>query len=365
MLVHLIIGTRPNIIKAAPVYKELSKLDGIDLELIHTGQHYDSKMKDIFFDDLKLPNPSCFLDGKGSTHSEQTGKIMMKYEQYCFHHRPDLIVVFGDVDSTLACSLVGSKMNIPIAHVESGLRSFDRMMPEEINRVLTDQLSKFLFTTSPEAEENLLKEGRSKKQIYYVGNTMIDSLIDLNHHFDTSNVRNDLGIKESYSLMTFHRPSNVDSPQNLNSIINSIIDLSKIITCVFPIHPRTKIMLDKLSLTEKMGNEVNIIITGPLRYIDFMSLEKKASLVITDSGGIQEETTFLGVPCLTVRDTTERPITITKGSNKLIGNSYSNIVNEAKIAMKLDRNKVVIPPLWDGKASNRISEIIKNCYNIN
>ncbi len=365
MLVHLIIGTRPNFIKATPVYKELLKLDGIRLQLIHTGQHYDSKMKDIFFDDLKLPNPTCFLNGKGSTHSEQTGKIMMKYEQYCLHHRPDLIVVFGDVDSTLACSLVAAKLRIRLAHVESGLRSFDRKMPEEINRLLTDQLSDILFTTSPECHDNLLKEGISLSKIHFVGNTMIDSLITFRKSFDKSLIHKKLSIDDSYALLTFHRPSNVDNHDNLRLLILSLIELSDTIKCVFPVHPRTSRMLDRLSLTNKLQGKKNMIITDPLGYIDFMNLQKGASIVITDSGGIQEETTYFGVPCLTVRDTTERPITISLGTNRLIGMSYSNIVNEVQQTLKRKPEKrKKVPELWDGKASQRIKEIIKNNFNL-
>ena len=362
MIVHLITGTRPNVVKAAPVYKELSKLVNINLSLVHTGQHYDPNMKDVFFKDLRLFGPDIHLNAKGSTHASQTASIMNKYENYISDKRPDLIIVFGDVNSTLACSIVASKMNIPIAHVESGLRSFDRKMPEEINRVLTDQLSELLFTTSPEAKVNLIKEGKSKNQIHFVGNTMIDTLLRLNNKFDDSEILYRLNILEPFVLMTFHRPSNVDDPRNLKALINSIRKLSKEFDCIFPIHPRTKKLLNEISMYNDLMNDNKIRLLDPLGYIDFMSLQKKSSVVITDSGGIQEESSYFGVPCLTVRDSTERPITITKGSNKLIGNSYGNIVQEAKKSIKIKRKKNSIQDLWDGKASERIAGIINRKY---
>tara|TARA_B100000315_G_scaffold253043_1_gene291080 strand:+ start:1285 stop:2382 length:1098 start_codon:yes stop_codon:yes gene_type:complete len=365
VIIHLIIGARPNFIKAAPVYKELSTLYNINLSLVHTGQHYDKNMKDVFFKDLNLSEPNINLNAKGSSHASLIASIMCKYEEYIRNELPDLIVVFGDVDSTLACSLVASKMNIPIAHIESGLRSFDRTMPEEINRVLTDQLSQLLFTTSPEAEGNLLKEGKLKEQIFFVGNTMIDSLIALNNHFDKIDVHKKLNINDSYCLMTFHRPSNVDNQKNLNSLVKSIIEVSERLTCIYPVHPRTKKSLDRLSLTEKLNSESNIIITEPLRYIDFMSLQKKASVIITDSGGIQEESSYFGVPCLTVRDSTERPITVSVGTNKIIGTSYSNIFYEVELVLnKRFNGKINIPELWDGKASERIRKVFQENFNL-
>jgi|TARA_Y100000294_G_scaffold35990_1_gene31515 UDP-N-acetylglucosamine 2-epimerase (non-hydrolysing) len=361
MIVHLITGTRPNVVKAAPVYKELSKLVNINLSLVHTGQHYDPNMKDVFFKDLRLFGPDIHLNAKGSTHASQTASIMCEYEDYAKNEIPDIIVVFGDVDSTLACSLVASKLQIPIAHVESGLRSFDRSMPEEINRVLTDQLSQYLFTTSPEAEGNLLKEGKSKEQIFFVGNTMIDSLEVLKNQFDKSKIIENLNITLPFALMTFHRPSNVDSPENLNLLVDSIIKLSKLIVCVFPVHPRTKKLLKRFSLIENLENENNLIITNPLGYIDFMSIQKRASVVITDSGGIQEESTYFGVPCLTVRNSTERPITVNQGTNKIIGTSYKNIIHEVELILSNTfKRKGIIPELWDGHASNRINDIFRS-----
>ena len=313
---------------------------------------------------LNLSEPCISLNAKGSTHASKTGSIMCEYEDYIIDNTPDLIIVFGDVDSTLACSLVASKLKIPIAHVESGLRSFDRSMPEEINRVLTDQLSQYLFTTSPEAEGNLLKEGKSKEQIFFVGNTMIDSLEALKNQFDKSIIIEKLNITLPFALMTFHRPSNVDSRENLNLLVDSIIKLSKIIVCVFPVHPRTKKSLDKLGLTEKINYINNIILTEPLRYIDFMCLQKNAAVVITDSGGIQEESTYFGVPCLTVRNSTERPVTVSMGTNKIIGTSYSNIVDEVELVLGkrfIDNNK--IPDLWDGNSSERIANIFFDYIN--
>lgn len=322
-------------------------------------------MKDVFFKDLKLSEPNVNLNAKGSTNSSNTASIMYKYENYISDKIPDIIVVFGDVDSTLACSLVASKMNIPIVHVESGLRSFDRTMPEEINRVLTDQLSELLFTTSPEAKENLLNEGKSENQIYFVGNTMIDSLCSLNNEFNNSVIMDTLGVDDKFALITIHRPSNVDNSVNINLLVDSIINLSKVIKCIFPVHPRTKKVFDNLYITEKMNSQKNILLTSPLGYIDFMSLQKRASVVITDSGGVQEETTYFGVPCLTVRNSTERPVTVSLGTNNIIGTSYNNIVDEINLVLsKPIVRKRQIPELWDGKASQRIKKIFQHKYNL-
>jgi len=321
-------------------------------------------MKEIFFKDLNFPKSVINLNVKEDQHSSQTASIMCKYDDYIIDNIPDLVIVFGDVDSTLACSLVASKMNIPIAHVESGLRSFDRSMPEEINRVLTDQMSELLFTTSPEAKNNLLKEGKTENQIFYVGNTMIDSLVSLNDKFDKSKIINKLNINGEFALITFHRPSNVDDPKNITLLVQSIIELSENIICIFPVHPRTKKSMDILNLTEKINDKKNIIITEPLGYIDFMKLQKDSFVVITDSGGIQEESTYFGVPCLTVRDSTERPITVLHGTNKIIGTTYSNIINEVrKLSIENLSEKRKIPDLWDGKASSRISKIVNQYIN--
>ena len=364
MLVHLITGTRPNLVKAVPVFKALTHIKKATFSLIHTGQHFDHSMKEVFFKDLDISDSVIQLDGRGLSHASQTASIMCKYENYIINQTPNLIIVFGDVDSTLACSLVASKMNIPIAHVESGLRSFDRTMPEEINRVLTDQLAQLLFTTSPEAEENLLKEGKCQDQIFFVGNTMIDCLEFFKNKFDKSKIIKKLNVQTSYALMTFHRPSNVNNAQNLYSLVNSIIALSKVIVSIFPVHPRTRKLLNSLSLTQKLKDENNIILTEPLGYIDFMRLQKKASVIITDSGGIQEESTYFGIPCLTVRDSTERPITVTNGTNKIIGTSYSNIVDEVELVLgKQYIGKRKIPDLWDGNSSERISNILFDYIN--
>jgi UDP-N-acetylglucosamine 2-epimerase (non-hydrolysing) len=365
MNLDLILGARPNFVKAANVYNQLSLLDKLDISIIHTGQHYDYLMKDIIISDLKLPKPKINLNGRGSIKSSLIASIMVQYTNYLNDRTPDLIMVFGDVDSTLACSLVASRKNIPIVHIESGLRSFDRTMPEEINRILTDQLSDYLFTTSPEAKENLLNEGKSENQIYFVGNTMIDSLYTLNNEFNNSKIMNTLGIDDKFALITIHRPSNVDNTENINFLVESLIDLSKIIKCIFPVHPRTKNVFDKLFITQNLNSEKNILLINPLGYIDFMSLQKRASVVITDSGGVQEESTYFGVPCLTVRNSTERPITLSFGTNKIIGTSYNNIVDEVKLVLsKPIANKIKIPQLWDGKASRRIKKIFKSNFNL-
>ena len=320
-------------------------------------------MSDVFIQELNMKKPDINLEVGSGLHGQQTGKILELYEKVLIREKPDMIIVFGDVNSTIACALAAAKLAIPISHVESGLRSFDWNMPEEINRVLTDKLSKLLFTTSPEAKDNLINEGISEKNIHFVGNTMIDSLIEFQHKFNKSNIRKDLDIQDEYALITLHRPSNVDNKNNLIELINSIKTTSKIIPCIFPIHPRTKNKLKSANLYNTLNKNKRIKLINPIGYIDFMCLQMNARVVLTDSGGIQEETTFFGIPCITVRNNTERPITISNGTNKLIGTEYYIIPDtvEASINVK-HQEKFSIPSLWDGKSADRISKILDFTY---
>ena len=360
--IHLVVGARPNFIKANPVYQSLDQLNTFDLTLINTGQHYDQNMSKIFIQELGMKNPDINMEVGGGRHGEQTGKIISLYEKILIEKKPNMIIVFGDVNSTIACSLAAAKLGIPIAHVESGLRSFDWNMPEEINRVLTDRLSTVLFTTSPEAKDNLINEGISTKRIHFVGNTMIDSLVKFQQKFEQSKIRNSLDMNGDYALITFHRPSNVDNKSKLKKLMNAIQDVSNIISCIFPIHPRTKKMLESSKLYNELHNNNNIRLIEPIGYIDFMCLQKNASIVLTDSGGIQEESTFFGIPCITVRKNTERPITISKGTNKLIGTNYSRILEAVTTSINQNNDENSIPPLWDGKAAARISSILETYF---
>lgn len=353
-----VVGARPNFIKIAPVHRAFEKYsDDIKHIICHTGQHFDDKMSKIFFEELHMPKPDYFLGLGGGSHAVQTARIMVEFEKILLNEKPDLVIVPGDVNSTLAASLVAAKLHIPVAHVESGLRSFDRKMPEEINRVLADEISDFLFVTEESGLHNLENEGVDKSKVYFTGNVMIDSLINFMPFIDKSGVINELGLeKENYILTTFHRPSNVDKEEELQDLVSAINELADLSKIVFPIHPRTKNNLEKFGLINSIKE--NVIILEPLGYIDFLNLTKNAMLVITDSGGIQEETTFLGVQCITVRDNTERPITSEIGTNHMIGTDLRSVVDAAKeiVGGKIKRGR--IPELWDGKAADRIAEII-------
>ena len=358
--IHLVVGTRPNYIKAFPVYQKLLKLKRYNLKLINTGQHYNHNMSTLFFNEFKIKSPDINLQVGSGSHGLQTSEIMKRYEKVLLDDLPILVIVFGDVNSTLACALVASKLNVAVAHIESGLRSFDRSMPEEINRVLTDQISDLLFITSKEAEINLNNEGISSNKIHFVGNTMIDSLLEHRKLFMSSSIIDELNIDSQYALMTFHRPSNVDREGNLKILVRALEKVSDIYDCIFPVHPRTKSKLSDFGLLDRLRLNPRFHILDPIGYIDFMRLQKDASVIITDSGGLQEESTFLGVPCLTVRDTTERPITVSHGTNKLIGTGYINILDEVKQTKPVKGEQ--IPDLWDGKAGERIARIISKYY---
>jgi len=356
--IDLIVGARPNFIKAFPVYEELVKVENLDLRLINTGQHYDKNMADIFFKQLNMKKPDIDLMVGSGSHAEQTGKIMMGMEKVLLENRPDLVIVFGDVNSTVAVALAASKLHIPIAHVEAGLRSFDRTMPEEINRVLTDQISDYLFITSPEAKDNLLKEGKKEDQIFFVGNTMIDSLVKFEKFFDSREFLKKLNfVFQDYILVTIHRPANVDVTMKLNELIDALNIISESQPIIWPVHPRIKKIIDKYAV----NLNANIFITEPIGYLEFMGLQKNAKMIITDSGGVQEESTFFGVPCYTVRDNTERPVTVNQGTNILAGTNFTTLPNII-FNNKKDKRRNAIPPLWDGKSSERIKSVIINYF---
>lgn len=350
----LVVGARPNFMKAAPLYHIIKKQNKINVILLHTGQHYDYEMSQIFFEDLDLPKPDYFLNVKSGSHAEQTAKIMVEFEKVLLKESPDMVVVFGDVNSTVACSLVAKKMQILNVHVEAGLRSYDDTMPEEINRRITDSISDLLLTPSKDANSNLLKEGIDKEKIFLVGNIMIDSLIVASNKIvDEENILNKFCVKKKeYCLITIHRPSNVDDKQKLSQIISRINRISRKIASIFPVHPRTSKNLQEWKV--KVGTQVKLVL--PLGYREFITLEKNAGLVITDSGGIQEETTFLGIPCLTLRPNTERPITIKLGTNKLV--TEQTLIDEVDFILTYKNRKRKIPPLWDGQTALRISDIL-------
>ncbi len=361
MKATLVVGARPNFMKAAPLMREFAARDGIEARLVHTGQHYDANMSKIFFEELELPEPDIYLGIGSGSHAEQTAKVMVEFEKVVLEDRPDVIIVVGDVNSTVACSLVGSKLWIPVAHVESGLRSFDLAMPEEINRMVTDILSRFCFTTSPEAETNLMKEGVGEERIFFVGNIMIDSLMNFVDKADGSAILNRLGLVEKeYMLVTLHRPSNVDNPDELRELFAMLSRLAERMPIVLPIHPRTKKMLESADPPIALSEQLNLI--GPAGYLEFVGMMKTAGIVVTDSGGIQEETTVLGVPCVTVRENTERPITIEVGTNILAGTDPARV--EAAVNGILDNGigDHSLPPLWDGKTAGRIADILEKHF---
>jgi UDP-N-acetylglucosamine 2-epimerase (non-hydrolysing) len=345
-----VVGARPNFMKAAPVLRALSERDGIRQSLIHTGQHYDQKLSDVFFSQLGMPDPDVNLGVGSGSHAAQTAEVMRRFEPVILERKPDVVLVYGDVNSTVAAALVCSKLLISVAHVEAGLRSFDKTMPEEINRIVTDRLADLLFTPSGDGDANLRNEGVAPERIHNVGNVMIDSLVRLlPAALQTSKDK----LPERYVLVTLHRPSNVDDSKRLKSILDTLLEVSRHLDVVFPVHPRTRqritefgLQIDKLHLLE------------PVPYIEFLALQKGAEVVITDSGGIQEETTYLGVPCLTIRENTERPITVTLGTNILVGQDRERLRLELSKILTGKKKRGEIPPLWDGHAGDRIADIL-------
>lgn len=345
-----VVGARPNFMKVAPVRAALAERNGVQQVLVHTGQHYDAFMSDIFFRQLEIPEPDFNLEVGSGSHAQQTAEIMMRMEPVILETKPDMVLVYGDVNSTVAAALVCSKLLIPIGHVEAGLRSFDKTMPEEINRVLTDRVADHLFTPSVDGDENLLREGVAPEKIHLVGNVMIDTLVRLLPYADSNTLA-----EKSYVLVTLHRPSNVDDPKELTKILGALNAIASGIDIVFPVHPRTRQMMRELTGIT-LSSRLRIV--DPVGYVEFLGLQRKAALVITDSGGIQEETTFLGVPCITVRENTERPVTVTLGTNILVGRDMERLKAEAKKVLAGDVKAGSIPPLWDGKAGQRIADVL-------
>lgn len=345
--------------KVAPVVRQMAKHPQEFAQmLVHTGQHYDDNMSKIFFDELELPRPDVNLEVGSGSHAEQTSQVMMRFEPVLTEFKPDWVVVPGDVNSTLACALVAAKLGVKVAHIEAGLRSFDRTMPEEINRLLTDQISDLLLTHSPEARENLLREGLTGEKIHLVGNTMIDTLVRLMPLAEARwpSLRAQFGF-EKFILVTLHRPNNVDEAGGLNEIISALNEVSEQLPVLFPVHPRTRQRI----ADHRIEVSANVRLTEPIGYVDFLALEAHAAAVVTDSGGVQEETTFLGVPCLTVRPNTERPITISTGTNQLVERKRAAIVSAIQSAVRKPRDAArPKPELWDGRAAERIVELFRS-----
>lgn len=351
----LVAGARPNFMKIAPLIDAINKSGApISYSLVHTGQHYDARMSEAFFQQLGIPEPDVNLEAGGGSQAEQTGAIMIGFEKYLLEKPCDLVLVVGDVTSTLACSIVAKKLNIKVAHVEGGIRSGDISMPEEINRLVTDSITDYFFTTSEVANQNLLREGKSSKQVFFVGNTMIDTLLRNMPKLQKPEFWDGLKLTEGkYLVMTLHRPSNVDSEKQLKGIFSAIEDVAVDIPVIFPVHPRTRKNMERFGISSSQ-----FYLAEPLGYLEFNFLVKHSAGVITDSGGITEETTVMGVPCITLRDSTERPETCTLGTNELIGNKAENIRPTLQKLMSKEWKKGSIPPLWDGKAAERIIDII-------
>ena len=359
--IHLIAAARPNFMKVAPLFHELSRSEWCHPILVHTGQHYDFNMSGAFFRDLALPDPNFHLEVGSGSHAEQTGNVMIAYEHLCRKNRPDLIVVVGDVNSTAACAMVGAKLWIPVVHLEAGLRSNDRQMPEEINRLVTDAIANVLWTPSPDADQNLLDEGVSPDQITMIGNIMIDSFEMLRSKIERATSVSDAGLSnDEYILATLHRPSNVDSRDNLEPIISALEIASNSLPVVFVAHPRTRKSLQKFELIDRLESNPAIRLLNPLPYVDFMSLMASSRCVITDSGGLQEETTYLGIPCLTMRDNTERPITVDQGTNRLV--NATDLFSSLKLAINGDWTEGQVPKFWDGRTAARAVEDLRTRF---
>lgn len=379
MKIISVVGARPNFMKIGPLMEEMKKHRQIKSVLVHTEQHYDENMSKLFFDQLELPKPDICLGVGSGSHAQQTARIMLEFEKVLIQEKPDLVIVVGDVNSTIACALTASKLQIRVAHVEAGLRSFDKSMPEEINRILTDCLSEYLFVTEKSGEINLLKEGIEKNRIFFVGNVMIDTLLKHKEKAKDSRILFDLGLESEdalkpeqrkvkpFALLTLHRPSNVDVLDNLTRILEALEEIQKYLKIIYPMHPRTRANIEKfglfgrfsfLSASESVSRDNGIIALNPLGYLDFIKLMSDAKLVLTDSGGVQEETTVLGVPCLTLRENTERPVTVTQGSNLIVGTKKNNIVKAALDIITTAREKGTIPEKWDGFAAKRIIDIL-------
>ena len=355
-----IVGARPNLMKIAPIVGELRMHGCFESVLIHTGQHYDDGMSEVFFRELNIPNPDYNLGIGSGTHTWQTAQVMLALEPLFAQLKPQCVIVVGDVNSTLAATLVAAKAGITVAHVEAGLRSFDPTMPEELNRKLTDSVSDYLFTTSTDANENLEREGIPKEKIFFVGNVMIDTLLKNRSRIEAMQAPERYGLTpQNYALLTLHRPSNVDSSESLSGIVDALENIQNSLPVFFPIHPRTQKQLEEFGFLERVKGMERLKLVPPLGYLEFLSLMSQARIVMTDSGGIQEETTILNVPCITLRENTERPITITQGTNELAGISPERIVAAFERVLKGNRRNARHPELWDGHAAGRIVAILR------
>ena len=358
--IHLIAGARPNFMKIAPLVRAMdARKDEIRYKIVHTGQHYDRAMSDVFFEELGIPQPDHHLGCGGGSHAEQTAKIMVAYEKLCLEEKPDIVVVVGDVNSTLACSIVAKKLHITVAHVEAGLRSGDRGMPEEINRLVTDAISDLFFVTEPSGVEHLLREGQPEAAIHHVGHVMVDNVIFQKERLEREGLAEGASIDYKktyprYGVVTLHRPSNVDEEDALRGIMGALRELSEELPLVFPVHPRTRANIERFGIDP--GPDVTLL--SPMAYMDFLNLWKDAALVLTDSGGLQEETTALGVPCITARENTERPITVDEGTNVLAGTDPAEILTAAKEILRSGGKQGRQPALWDGHAAVRIVDIL-------
>jgi UDP-N-acetylglucosamine 2-epimerase (non-hydrolysing) len=356
---HLLIvaGARPNFMKIAPLVWELKNRSGVKLTLVHTGQHYDRKMSELFFEQLRIPAPDINLGVGSGSHAVQTAEVMRRVEPVLLERRPDVVVVVGDVNSTVACAMTSVKLGFPVAHVEAGLRSFDRSMPEEINRLLTDAISEWLFVSEPSGVTNLQREGVSSSRIHFVGNVMIDTLLAMRDLAEQSPVLDQLELGSGdYAVVTLHRPANVDDAGVFGGLMNALAAIARRLPVVFPIHPRTRAAVERLATAKSSS----IRLIEPLGYLDFMKLVANAKLVLTDSGGLQEETTILRIPCLTLRENTERPVTVDEGTNILVGMDPTRIVDEALRSLHFPPHSIAAPQYWDGRAAGRILDILFN-----
>ena len=354
-----VVGARPNFMKMAPLVRCLRER-GVTQKLVHTGQHYDANMSKVFFEDLEMPPPDIYLGVGSGSHAEQTARVMVEFEKVCAAETPDLVVVVGDVNSTLACSVVSAKAWIPVAHVEAGLRSFDPRMPEEINRVVTDRLSAILLTPSRDGDENLKNEGVPAEKIHFVGNIMIDSLVANLERARDSKVLDQLSLEpQGYAVVTLHRPSNVDEPATLLGIMDALHEIADEIPVIFSCHPRTAGRLKSLEGYAALADRGELRVLPPLGYLDFLRLYSHSRLVLTDSGGLQEETTYLGIHCVTIRENTERPVTLTQGTNVLAGTDRDRIVAAARPGIEGRKHEAGAPELWDGKTAPRIVDVFE------
>ena len=361
MKVISVVGARPNFMKVAPLHRAFLG-DGIFEPLIvHTGQHYDERMSDVFFRQLELPEPDVYLGIGSGSHAEQTARVMVAFEDVVLRERPDVVVVVGDVNSTLACSLVAAKLHVPVAHVEAGLRSGDRRMPEEINRLATDSISDYLFVTEQSGLDHLKREGVPDDKVFFAGNVMIDALVRFREKAAASPILGELELAPGgYALMTMHRPSNVDNEPGLRELLRTIEGMAEGVHVVFPMHPRTRQRFEAFGLGERLRDVRNATLLEPLGYLEFLKLMEHAAVVVTDSGGIQEETTYLQVPCLTLRENTERPVTVELGTNELLPMEAKRIAGRVRAVVEGEKPKGSIPPLWDGNAAKRIVNVLRS-----